>query len=77
MLVRDLIEHLQRQSLDATVVLWDHSTEGDPCVVRLRDNEVRRIELGSWESNGVRVLELWDPELMLDGPLQAVVLGTA
>ena len=77
MLVRDLIENLQRQPPDATVVLWDHSTHDDPCVARLRDNEVRRIELGAWESNGVRVLELWDPELRVDGPLQAVVLGTA
>ena len=77
MLVRDLIENLQRQPPDATVVLWDHSTHDDPCVARLRDNEVRRIELGAWESNGVRVLELSDPELRVDGPLQAVVLGTA
>ena len=77
MLVRDLIEHLQRQPLDATVVLMTYSTDGDPCVARLRNNEVRRIELGAWESNGVRVLELWDPELRLDGPLQAVGLGAA
>jgi len=76
-LVRDLIEHLQRQPLDATVVLLTYTTDGDPCVARLRDNEVRRMELGAWESNGVRVLELWDPELMLEGPVKAVVLGAS
>ena len=77
MLVGDLIEHLQRYPLDATVVLWANTADGDPHVARLRDNQVRRIEFGAWESNGVRVLELWDPELRLDGPLQAVVLGAA
>lgn len=77
MLVRELIELLQRQAPDATVVLWDHSTHEDPCVVRLRDKEVQPIDLGMWESNGVRIFELWNPDLKQDGPLHAVVLGAS
>ena len=76
-LVRELINLLQRQAPDATVVLWDHSTHEDPCVAMLRDKEVQPIDLGMWESNGVQILELWDPELKLQGPVKAVVLGAS
>lgn len=77
MVVRDLIELLQRQNPDATVVLWDNDASDSPCVAKLGYGEVQPIALGTWEANGMLVLEVWGNGFKQDGPFPGVVLGSA
>ena len=63
-------------SPDATIVVADPDALLQPNVRRLREEEVRRVHLGSWESNGMLVVELWGIDRKLDGPFWGFVLGT-
>ncbi len=76
MVVRELIELLQQQAPEAVVVMWDHDASDSPCVYQLGYGQVRPIELGSWESNGMLVLEVWGNGVRQDGPFPGVVLGS-
>ena len=76
MIVSDLIHLLQQHNPGAMVVLWDHDTNDCPCVAKLGYGEVQPIELGTWESNGVLVLEVWGNGFKQDGPYPGVVLGS-
>jgi hypothetical protein len=76
MTVADLITLLQQHDPAATVVLWAHDTHDSPCVSKLGAGEVQPIQLGSWETNGVLVLEIWGNGFVQDGPFPGVVLGS-
>lgn len=76
MTVADLISLLQQQDPEAIVVLWDHDTCDSPAVAKLRRDEVQPIKLGTWESNGVLILELWNNGFKQDGPYPGVVFGS-
>lgn len=77
MTVADLITMLEQQDTNATVVLWDDDAVPQPAIVRLRAVEVRPIQLGSWEANGMLILEVWDESrsFELDGPFAGIALG--
>ena len=77
MLVRELIELLQRQAPDAAVAIWERDAHDGPRIVRLRPDAVQPTELGSWEWGAVQIFELWDPDLKQEGPLHAVLLGAS
>jgi hypothetical protein len=70
-----LIALLQKHDPAATIVLWDHAPHGSQ-VSKLGHGEVQSIELGTWESNGVLILEVWNNDLKQDGPYPGVVLGS-
>jgi hypothetical protein len=75
MTVADLIHLLQQHNLDATVVLWDHTTYGAQ-VSKVGFGDVQTIQLGARECNGVLVFEHWvDGDDNLDGPFSGIVLG--
>ena len=68
MTVADLIAVLQQHDPHATVVLWDHEERPGPLVSRLKPSGVQPLQLTSWESHGVLVLEV--------RPIPGVVLGS-
>jgi len=73
--VADLIAILQQHDPGAIVVLWDHDAQPGPSVSRLRATDVQLLQLTSWESNGVLVLEVFE-----DGqegqPVTGIALGS-
>ena len=77
--VSELIYRLQQLDPTATVVLADLTVEGEAAVSKLRPDEVRPLELGSFERGGMLIVEPWsanDPDgQKLDGPYPGVVLG--
>jgi hypothetical protein len=75
MRVADLIALLQQENPTAMVVLWDRDVCDSLRVAKLGYGEVQPIELGTWESNGLLVLEVWGNGVEQDGPFPGVVLG--
>ena len=77
MTVADLLDMLRQHDPRARVLLWDRSASTQPAVASLGYGEVQSVQLGAWESSGLRVLEVWDPaDMRLEGPFAGVVLGS-
>lgn len=77
MKVKDLIHLLQEQDPEATVVQWDAEGRPQPAIAKLGVGEVQPLQIGAWESNGLILLEPWDPDnKRLSGPYPGVALGT-
>lgn len=75
MTVAELIEALQRQEPTASVVLWDQTGCGEH-VCKLRPCDVRAIQLGRKDCNGLLLFQAWDAgDAQLQGPYAGVVLG--
>ena len=75
--VRDLIALLQQLPQDARVVLPDPSASEGARVYSAGFGEVQRIELGAWESNGLMVVEPWEPgHVGWNGPFDGILIGT-
>ena len=53
-----------------------HATNDSPCVAKLGVGEIQPIQLGTWESNGGLVLEVWNHAFEQGGPFPGVVLGS-
>jgi hypothetical protein len=72
--VADFIGVLQQHDPRATVVLSDQTTY-DAQVLKLRFGDVRPIQLGRREGNGLLLLELWSADdEELQGPFPGVIL---
>lgn len=75
MTVAELISALRTMPQEAQVFLEDPTAQPGPGVCRLVPDEVRCIELGWWESNGMCINEPWRSDGTLNGPFSAVLLG--
>lgn len=77
--VSDLIYLLRQMDPSATVVQSDPTSSGEPAVSKLGRGEVQPIELGTFECNGIMVIEPWSANgaggKKLAGPFPGVVLG--
>lgn len=73
--VADLIHILSQHNPKAIVVLHDRGAGGDASVAKLGAGEVRAVDLGAVDENGVWVLELWSCNSGHDGPVPGVLLG--
>ena len=76
MTVAELIHVLQAHDSNATVVVWERDIYGDARIGKLGMGEVRPIQLGTWDSDGMPVLEAWTEHDELQGPYPGVVLGS-
>ena len=76
MRVADLIALLQQHHPRAEVVLPDRSSTDERGLLPLRAEEIRVVQVGHGEANGVAWVERWNArDATLSGPSTAVLLG--
>lgn len=75
MTVAELIAVLQQHDQNAMVVLWDHDAQPGPGISRLKPSSIQPLQLTSWESNGVLVLEAFE-DTYEGQPISGIVLGS-